>query len=51
MADQWKHDDGEPSGRMDEENRIRGVAEEGEDEFEETDDLDDDEADEEGTTF
>ena len=50
MAD-WKPDESEPNGRMDEENRIRGVAEEGEDEFVKTDALEDEEEDDESTTF
>jgi hypothetical protein len=51
MAEQWKRDESDLSGRMDEENRIRGVVDEGDDEFEETDDLDAEEEDEESTTF
>ena len=53
MADQRR--DESPNGRLEEENRIRGVAEEGEDEFEDSgdsdDEGDDDAEDEESTTF
>jgi hypothetical protein len=52
MAEQWKNppsDDNRPA--TDEDDQLRGVAEEGDEAFEDDEDLDDEEDEEEGETF
>ena len=51
MAEQWKNPQSDDIRRPTDEDDVRGVAEEGDEAFEDDEDLDDEEEEEEGGTF